>query len=184
MISREQIKDATLRRLKYEIKVCTEHNNPKAEDYQEQIDNIDLYVDEKIAKLANLIIERVHYFPIDSMVPTGRVTPDGRPTYFQPAGEPLGITAEEFGTFGKNHAPKFEQEFIDMINEFYGIKMPYRHTYREAMINAHTNPTPENLAYFANLQRNNGEFITLEGLTLLPTSKDALYYSNEQNKTR
>ena len=33
-------------------------------------------------------------------------------------------------------------------------------------------------------ERNNGEFITLEGLTLLPTSKDALYYTNEQNKTR
>ena len=68
MISREQIKDATLRRLKYEIKVCTEHNNPKAEDYQEQIDNIDLYVDENIAKLANLIIERVHYLPIESII--------------------------------------------------------------------------------------------------------------------
>ena len=82
MISREQIKDATLRRLSYEIKVCMERNDPKTEYYQEQIDNIDLYVDEKIAKLANLIIERVHYFPIESMVPTGRTSPEGRPTYF------------------------------------------------------------------------------------------------------
>ena len=184
MLSREQIEGAMLRSLAREIKLCMKQNNPKLEYYQEQLDNMHLYVDERIAKLANLIIERVHYLPIEDMVPTGITNNEGTPTYFQSAGEPLGITAEEFGNFGKNHAPVYEQEFIDMINKFYGINMPYKHVYQEAKINAHANPTPENLANFARIQRNNGDFITLGGFTLLPLSKDTLCNSDKQNKIR
>ena len=73
-------------------------------------------------------------------------------------------------TLGDNYTTTKLLEF----NEFYGINMPHKKEYSDAMITAHRTPTPENLAHFAALQRRNGDFSTLDGHTLLPLDSDEL----------
>ena len=184
MLKREQLKDILFTRLSYEVKTCMEKNDSRFSIYQEQLDNLDLYLDEFIAKSVNMIIERIHYLPTEKGVPTGKTTSNGKPTYFQSAGEPLEISSEEFGEYGKNHAPFYEKKFIDMVNDFYGTQIPYKEDYQSAMIAAHTDPTEENMIAFSEIQRRNGDFITWEGLSLLPISNDKLYVSsNRQGRT-